>query len=154
LKLCGGFSTEEKKAQLTIVNCEKPDEVITFVSPTKEVELKGCTGIQGIGAVHTYMRRYLYMNALEIVENDELDARVGGGAPIESIKAGTINELADHEKEIANIFSLDELNATFKRFKANPPKDDNWKRALQGKAEYLNAKFDKAAEKFTAVPFA
>ena len=32
--------------------------------------LKGCNEIQGLGAIQTYQRRYLYMNAFEISEND------------------------------------------------------------------------------------
>lgn len=32
-------------------------------------EVQGCTATQNVGAMHTYMRRYLYMNALEIVES-------------------------------------------------------------------------------------
>lgn len=45
----------------------------TFTSPIEELELKGCNKIQALGGVHTYMKRYLYFNALEIVENDMFD---------------------------------------------------------------------------------
>lgn len=50
---------------------------VEFTSPTAEANVKGCTEIQSLGAVHTYLKRYLYLNALEIVENDSLDAKVG-----------------------------------------------------------------------------
>ena len=50
---------------------------IEFTSPVAEANVKGCTAIQSLGAVHTYMKRYLYLNALEIVEDDSLDGRVG-----------------------------------------------------------------------------
>lgn len=65
------------KAILTIINSEKTDEIQQFVSPIAEVQLKGCTDVQALGAVHTYMKRYLYLNALEIVENDFLDGNAG-----------------------------------------------------------------------------
>jgi hypothetical protein len=75
--LFSNFSIREGMAFLKVVNAEKIDEVETFESPIENVELKGCTAIQGLGAVHTYMKRYLYLNALEIVEADVLDPNVG-----------------------------------------------------------------------------
>jgi alpha-amylase/alpha-mannosidase (GH57 family) len=64
-------------ASLMIVNIEKPDETLFFTSPTADAQVKGTTPVQALGAVHTYLKRYLYLNALEIVENDMLDASVG-----------------------------------------------------------------------------
>jgi hypothetical protein len=75
--LFSNFSIREGIAFLKVVNTEKLDEIETFESPIENVELKGCTAIQGLGAVHTYMKRYLYLNALEIVEADVLDPNVG-----------------------------------------------------------------------------
>jgi hypothetical protein len=40
-------------------------------------ELKGCHAIQNLGAVQTYLRRYLWVAAMEIVEHDSLDATTG-----------------------------------------------------------------------------
>ena len=42
-----------------------------------EANLKGCHAIQNVGAVQSYQRRYLYMTALEIVEQDALDKTTG-----------------------------------------------------------------------------
>jgi hypothetical protein len=39
--------------------------------------LKGCHDVQNLGAVQTYLRRYLWTNAFEIVEHDALDATTG-----------------------------------------------------------------------------
>ena len=75
LGICSNFSIEDGVATLEIMDVEE-DESIKFTSPVTNVDLKGCTAIQGIGAMHTYMKRYLYLNALEIVENDILDASV------------------------------------------------------------------------------
>ena len=77
LKLCSNFSIIDKTANLTIINSEKIDEQTTFTMPTAELQLKGCTAIQALGGVNTYCKRYLYLNALEIVESDLLDARAG-----------------------------------------------------------------------------
>jgi hypothetical protein len=39
--------------------------------------LKGCHEVQNLGAVQTYIRRYLWVAALEIVEHDVVDASAG-----------------------------------------------------------------------------
>ena len=67
---------DEGVATLRIVDVEKGEEVV-FTSPTANANLKGCTAIQSLGGVHTYMKRYLYQNALEITECDLVDAKVG-----------------------------------------------------------------------------
>jgi hypothetical protein len=77
LQLCSNFSIKDNEAQLIIINAEKPDEQILFTMPTATLELKGCTAIQALGGVNTYCRRYLYLNALEIVESDMLDGEAG-----------------------------------------------------------------------------
>ena len=76
-KLFSTFSIEENRATLTVINTEKPDETIVFISPVEELELKGCNKIQALGGVHSYLKRYLYLNALEIVENDMFDSVSG-----------------------------------------------------------------------------
>ena len=65
------------KATLTLVNAEKPDEMIVFESPMADATLKGAHAIQNLGAVETYQRRYLYMAAYNIAESDFFDATQG-----------------------------------------------------------------------------
>lgn len=77
LKLCSNFSILDNTASLTIINSEKIEEQTTFTMPTAELQLKGCSAIQALGGVNTYCRRYLYLNALEIVEADMLDPQAG-----------------------------------------------------------------------------
>ena len=52
-------------AVLTIINTDKPDEEETYSCDVKELNLKGANSIQNYGGIQTYLRRYLYMNALE-----------------------------------------------------------------------------------------
>lgn len=73
LKLCSFINFEKDTATLSVVDAEKPDQVINFTSTVEEANLKGCHAIQNLGAVQTYLRRYLYMNAFEIVESDIID---------------------------------------------------------------------------------
>ena len=79
LKLFSAFNIKDELATLTVVDSEKPDQAIQFTSPTADAQVKGTTPVQSLGAVHTYLKRYLYVNALEIVEHDVLDSQVGGG---------------------------------------------------------------------------
>lgn len=64
-------------ATLTLHDCESPDHIIQFSTPLAEVALKGAHSIQNLGAQITYLRRYLYMMALEIVEHDAVDKTAG-----------------------------------------------------------------------------
>ncbi len=73
-KLCSIVNFNNEMATLLIVNAEKVDERIIFTSPMKELDLKGSNAIQSLGGVETYQRRYLYMTALEITENDMFDS--------------------------------------------------------------------------------
>ena len=70
-------SFRKEEASLTVINTENPEEQIRFESPTASAELKGCHEVQNLGAVETYVRRYLYNLAYEIVECDSLNATQG-----------------------------------------------------------------------------
>ena len=74
LNLFTAISFDNELAKLTIINGDKPDEVVEYTSPMRNLELKGCNEIQGLGGVETYSRRYLYMSAFDIIENDMFDA--------------------------------------------------------------------------------
>lgn len=75
--LCAVFRCDTSDATLTVYNTEKPDEYVLFTAPMAAAELKGCHPVQNLGASISYLRRYLYVNALEIVEHDALDATTG-----------------------------------------------------------------------------
>lgn len=67
------ISFGKETADMRIVNNEKPEEIIVIESPMSTAALKGCHEVQNLGAVQTYLRRYLWVAALEIVEHDILD---------------------------------------------------------------------------------
>ena len=71
------ISFEMDYAILRIYDCEDMERFIEFKSPMKEIQQKGCNDIQSLGSVETYSRRYLYLTAFEIVENDFSDAVLG-----------------------------------------------------------------------------
>lgn len=82
-KLFTQITFTEDRGILNIIDCEaeimqegQPAEyrVVQYESPIKELELKGANAIQALGGVQTYLRRYLYMNAFDVVEADMFDS--------------------------------------------------------------------------------
>lgn len=76
LGLAGVVSYHADAATLTIVDTESSTELV-ITSPMASANLKGAHDIQNLGAVQTYLRRYLWVTAMEIVEHDILDATLG-----------------------------------------------------------------------------
>ena len=78
LQLLTQTTFTDEMAQMVVINCEAPEQTILFHSP-----MRNDTGglivneIQKLGSVETYLRRYLYMIALDIVEADEIEAHSG-----------------------------------------------------------------------------
>lgn len=68
------FNITKEKAILRIIDTEDNSEEL-YECPFVYAELRQCTKVQALGATITYLKRYLYMNALEIVESDFLDAK-------------------------------------------------------------------------------
>lgn len=73
-------------------------EKIEFTLPMSTAELKGCHEVQNLGAVQTYLKRYLYQNCFEISEKDALDYSVDT-TPDEDIPQETPK--AKHQKQLA-----------------------------------------------------
>lgn len=91
LGLCGIFSitpahAEDKQvdgamtrvmypetAELKVVNADNKEDYIIFREPTAKVEMK--SEIQSLGAKKTYLRRYLWIDCMEIAENELVDAQ-------------------------------------------------------------------------------
>lgn len=71
--LCGIVSFTSDTAYLTIHEVEG-DGFVTFTSPLVYASVEKTQPIQNLGSTHTYLRRYLWLMAMEIVENDVVDA--------------------------------------------------------------------------------
>lgn len=67
------YEITDKDAILHIADMEDFENRIDFRIPIAELSLKGANAIQNVGGLTTYTRRYLYMIAFEIAENDEFD---------------------------------------------------------------------------------
>ena len=101
---------EKEIARLDFCDLEK-DERITFTSPMSTASLKGCHEVQNLGAVETYIKRYLYQNCFEIVESDVLDEtmnpaeKTGGNSEIDNLIAqvkARMNTFNDAQLDYAN----------------------------------------------------
>ena len=96
----------------TLDFCDLEDNgKITFTSPMSTASLKGCHEVQNLGAVETYIKRYLYQNCFEIVESDVLDEtmnpadKTGGNSEIENLIAqvkARMNTFNDAQLDYAN----------------------------------------------------
>jgi hypothetical protein len=73
LGLCGVVTFGET-ATLTIYDTEFTDQKIEFSTPIVYAEAAKGQPIQMLGSTHTYLRRYLWLLALELVEADAVDA--------------------------------------------------------------------------------
>ena len=100
--LHSSFNIVENTAKLCIINIDKIDEFVNYESPIAEANIKGCTPVQSLGGVHTYLKRYLYMNALEIVENDLFDGKTG------DIEVEKAKPMTTEQKELLNGLTVEE----------------------------------------------
>ena len=73
LGLADFISFSSEMAVLTIHNVDDPKESIVFTSQLDRDDSMIKNPIQKVGAIQTYVRRYLYMLALDIIETDGIE---------------------------------------------------------------------------------
>ncbi len=102
------ISFGKEVATLRLIDIDKPDDFIEIASPMSSAALKGAHEIQNLGAVQTYLRRYLWVAALEIVEHDAIDSsdkvtdegiKKKGNAPVVTPRGGIGDDLPQDIKE-------------------------------------------------------
>ncbi len=76
LGLCSVINIGEKVAELKIINNDNPEDKTSVSIPVATASVKGANDMQNLGATQTYLRRYLYMLAFDIVENDISDSLI------------------------------------------------------------------------------
>lgn len=72
--LCGVVKFHDTRAVLIIVNVDDREDSVTFETPLVYADMSKAQAIQNLGSTHTYLRRYLWLMAMEIVEHDSVDA--------------------------------------------------------------------------------
>ena len=90
------FNATKENATLTIMesNKENPDS-IKFEIPFSQPVIPGANEVQNLGGAITYLRRYLFINAFEICEDDPSDAVIG--------KKTTTNTSTEKTQETSNV---------------------------------------------------
>ncbi len=98
--LCGIVTFDNDMAYLTIHEFDGEGKVM-ITSPMSTATLKGSHPIQCLGAVQTYLRRYLWQSAMEIVEHDAIDATEPLQEPKKTTKKQT-ESLDDYQQALKN----------------------------------------------------
>lgn len=111
------------EAVLTIIDTDAPDQSVIFRLPFTPIEpiitnsgKKATNEMQALGASITYIRRYLYMIALDIVEPDTIDS--SAGLPEEKPKKQTAPVTAEKREEIKKELTDGEAKATALQIRA------------------------------------
>lgn len=103
-KLVSIFSYSNELATLEIINTESVEETIMFSTPIVVPSLKACNELQNIGGTQTFARRYLYVMAFEISEQDlvsktelteEDEMKTAENLRIDKIKVGIVKDLLE-----------------------------------------------------------
>ena len=129
-------------ATMTMVNTDNPEETAVFFAPFNQLSpIVSNSGnavtneMQALGSSITYMRRYLYMIALDICESDSVDAELGAKpaapkpaekkAPATQEQRQEVKENLTAPGESASALQIKGLKAVLKRLKdADPSKEE------------------------------
>jgi hypothetical protein len=147
-------------AVLEIYDMDDPSQFIKFTMPLVGSNIARGTPIQSLGAISTYMKRYLYTDAMEITENDWFDAQTEEEEIKSEKKHDGRTEYRDDENpyrvlnNINSIKNIGELNRSFKLLKQNESqfKTTEWKDLIKEKAKSIGASYDKNVGEFFMSP--
>ena len=130
-------------ATMNIINTDNPEESVPFVAPFNQIApivsnagKQATNEMQALGSSITYMRRYLYMIALDICESDSIDANLGKGesdsalaaekkAPATPEQRQEVKENLTAPADNASALQIKGLKAVLKKLKdADPSKEE------------------------------
>ena len=140
-------SFEGDKAEMRILNTDAPEETVSFSAPFIPLEpivsntgKKATNEMQALGSSITYMRRYLYMIALDICEPDEIDSGLKAtptptvaptvAAPVAKPTTPAPINLAPAEKPLTNAdgnaseIQIKQLKEVLKKLRESDPSKD------------------------------
>lgn len=143
----------EGNAVAKVVNIDDPEETISFTIPLQFIAEPAkfrMNEVQGVGAVVTYYRRYLYMVVLDLVESDGIDnqkpktegdaptpapAAPKKGKPVTAAERDTIkNELTDADGN-ADELQIQALKAALKALMELDTEQENFVQEIAVKTE-------------------
>ena len=128
------FTTDT--ATMVIVNTDNPDENIFFTAPFNQISpIVSNTGkqatneMQALGSSITYMRRYLYMIALDICEPDSIDAglpsETNAPTPAQPVKNTVETPLTDSSGQASEL-QIKQLKELLKKLRESDPSKEEW----------------------------
>ena len=159
-------------AVLTIIDTDNPEDNIDFASPFNQIspiiskEGRAATNeMQALGSSITYMRRYLYMMALDICESDGIEANIGKDnapttnnvkkAPATPVERAEIKDNLTAPTENASELQIKGLKNVLNKLKeAHPDKNELVNRIsveTQGFTVISKADCEKLIEKISAM---
>lgn len=110
LKLSAVVSFGIDLATMTLTDLEDGSHFV-ITSPMSTASLKACHEVQNLGAVQTYLRRYLWVAALEIVEHDAIDSSDGAEQKLAPVAKKTTGRADPAQEVIRGVNSGDSSGA-------------------------------------------
>lgn len=133
LGLVDVISFEVDRAYLDLYSVSDLSDPIRFASPTAQDESLIKNPIQKLGAIQTYVRRYLYMLELDIIEGDAIDETSGKdeapAAPKKSTRPASPEKREEVKKELidedgaASEVQIKSIKAGLKKLRAKDPEE-------------------------------
>lgn len=127
-------------ATLSVVNTDNTEEVIEFPVPFNQIQpivsnsgKQVTNDMQALGSSITYMRRYLYLIAMDICVNDEVDGNIGANntpapekkAPATPVQRQETKSAVTAPSEKATDLQIKGLKGVLKKLKeAQPDKEE------------------------------
>lgn len=105
-KLCPIVTFTNEYATLTLINGENPSEQIVFTSPMRDLQLKGSNELQALGGIETYQTRYLYIQLLNITENDSFDAISGKNETKNNVQQDKNTDRILTDKQLTRLYAI------------------------------------------------
>lgn len=154
--LIGVVQFKQDEASLTIYNSDAPDQSIAFTSPMVFASNPKGQAIQDLGSTHTYLRRYLWLMAMEITEHDSVDAGEPAGKTEVAKKAAPKTEVKDAPKPADQELFVEKMIEWGLGAETKDALTDLWK-SNQGQIEELkstnNEQFEKLKSAFAEIKF-
>lgn len=139
LGLVGITKFTDTVATLTIVNTENGEESIEFTAPFNQIQpiisnagKQVTNDMQALGSSITYMRRYLYLIAMDICVNDEIEPNIDEKAPANKAPA-----TAQEREEVKTNLTAPENPATDLQIKGLKGVLKKLKEAQPDKEEFI-----------------
>lgn len=152
-------SFPDGKAVGKLINLDNIEETIVVEFNSRSIAEPGkyrMNEVQGLGAEITYMRRYLYLIILDIVEADEFDAKSGEDAPpakvaakkpVSTEKREEIKQELTSPEANADELQINALKAALKKLRELDSSQDDFVQQIALKTEGFSKISKTACEK-------